>query len=116
MTLEGGEGSASRPGSSLPPGKNLVSIVQESGWALGPVWTGLGNLAPNGIRSPDRPPRSQSLYRLRYPAHGGIMCFILFYIKIPIMLLKLLYRLTCTSHTGCVASEIKTEGIYSRVN
>ena len=27
------------------------------------------NLAPTGIRSPDRPARSQSLYRLRYPAH-----------------------------------------------
>jgi hypothetical protein len=24
---------------------------------------------PNGIRSPDRPARSQSLYRLSYPAH-----------------------------------------------
>jgi len=34
-----------------------------------PVWTGLENLAPTGIRSPDRPPRSHSLYRLRYPAH-----------------------------------------------
>ena len=27
---------------------------------------------PNGIRSPDRPARRQSLYRLRYPAHGLI--------------------------------------------
>jgi hypothetical protein len=27
------------------------------------------NLAPTGIRSPDRPARSQSLYRLSYPAH-----------------------------------------------
>jgi hypothetical protein len=26
---------------------------------------------PNGIRSPDRPARSQSLYRLSYPAHSG---------------------------------------------
>jgi len=25
---------------------------------------------PTGIRSPDRPARSQSLYRLRYPAHN----------------------------------------------
>ena len=29
------------------------------------------NLAPTGIRSPDRPARSQSLYRLLYPAHSG---------------------------------------------
>ena len=28
-----------------------------------------GKSRPIGIRSPDRPDRSQSLYRLRYPAH-----------------------------------------------
>jgi hypothetical protein len=32
----------------------------------GPVWTGAENLAPTGIRSPDRPARSKSLYRLSY--------------------------------------------------
>jgi len=51
------------------PGKDSIPIVQEAGWATGPVWTGEENLAPTGIRSPDRPARSQSLYRLRYPAH-----------------------------------------------
>ena len=51
------------------PGKNPVPIVQEAGWAPGPVWTGAENLAPTGIRSPDRSARSQSLYRLSYPAH-----------------------------------------------
>ena len=51
------------------PGKYPVPIVQEAGWAPGPVWTGAENLAPTGIRSPDRPARSQSLYRLSYPAH-----------------------------------------------
>jgi hypothetical protein len=44
-----------------------VPIVQEAGWAPGPVWTGAVNLASTGIRSPDRPARSQSLYRLSYP-------------------------------------------------
>ena len=43
--------------------------MQEAGWAPGPAWTRAENLAPTGIRSPDRPVRSQSLYRLRYPAH-----------------------------------------------
>jgi hypothetical protein len=66
--LEGGEGSALRPGRSLPPGKT-VPIVQEAGWATGPVWTGTEKLTPTGIRTPDLPTRSQSLYRLRYPAH-----------------------------------------------
>jgi len=50
-------------------GKDPVPIVQEAVWAPGPVWTGVENLAPTGIRSPDRPARSQSLYRLNYPAH-----------------------------------------------
>ena len=48
-------------------GRDPVPIVQEAGWAPGPVWTGVENLAPTGIRSPDRPARSQSLYRLSYP-------------------------------------------------
>ena len=51
------------------PGKDQVQIVHEAGWAPGPVWTGAENLAPTGIRSSDRPARSQSLYRLSYPAH-----------------------------------------------
>ena len=65
--LDEGEWSAARPGRTLPrerPG----TIVQEAGWAPGPVWTG-GKSRPTGIRSPDRPARSQSLYRLNYPAH-----------------------------------------------
>ena len=44
--LEGGEGSGSRPGRSLPPGKDPLPIIQEAGWASGPVWTGAENLAP----------------------------------------------------------------------
>ena len=52
--------------------KELVPIVQEAGWAPGPVWTGAENLAPTGIRSPHHPAHSQSLYRLRYPAHNTL--------------------------------------------
>ena len=57
--------SAPRPG-RFTPGKDSVPIVQEAGWAPGPVWTGAENLAPTGFRSPDRPARSESLYRLSY--------------------------------------------------
>ena len=46
---EGGEGSASRPGRSLPPKKDPVPIVQEAGWAPGRVWRGAENLAPPGF-------------------------------------------------------------------
>jgi len=57
------------------PGKDPVPIVKEAGWAPGPVWTVAENLAPTGIRSTDRPARSQSLYRLRCPAHQIVKKF-----------------------------------------
>ena len=66
--LEGGEWSAARPGRTLPPGKDPVSIVQEAGWALEPVWTG-GKSRPNRDSIPDSPARSHFLYRLSYRAH-----------------------------------------------
>ena len=47
--------------------RDLVPIVQEAGWTSGSVWTGAENLAPTGARSPDRPTRSELLYRLSYP-------------------------------------------------
>jgi hypothetical protein len=47
------------------PGKDMVFIVQEAGWAPQPVWTGEENLPLTGVRSPDRPARSKSLYRLK---------------------------------------------------
>ena len=34
----------------------ILPTVQEAGWAPGPVWTDAENLAPTGIRSPDRQP------------------------------------------------------------
>ena len=64
--LDGGGWSTPSPG-RFTPGKDPVPIVQETGWAPGPVWTGAENLAPTGIRSPYRPARSESLYRLSYP-------------------------------------------------
>jgi hypothetical protein len=42
-------------------------IVQDAGSAPGPIWTGAENLATTGIRSPDRPARSESLYLLSHP-------------------------------------------------
>jgi hypothetical protein len=55
------------------PGKDPVLIVQEAEWAPGLVWTGVENLASTGIRSPDFPARSQSLYRLSYPANQQLL-------------------------------------------
>jgi hypothetical protein len=65
-TKDGGGWSAPRPG-RFTPGKDPEPIVQEAGWAPGPVWTDAENLIPTGIRSQDRSARSASLYRLSYP-------------------------------------------------
>ena len=66
--LEGGEWSAARPGRTLPPGKTRYPLYRRLGGPQGR--SGRAEiLAPTGIRSPDRPARSQSLYRLSYPAH-----------------------------------------------
>jgi hypothetical protein len=47
-------------------GNEPVHIVREAGWAPGSVWAGAKNLAPTGIRTPDRPSRNESLYQLIY--------------------------------------------------
>jgi hypothetical protein len=49
-----------------PQERDPAPTVQESGWVPGPVWTGAENFASTGIRSPDRPTRSESLYRLSH--------------------------------------------------
>jgi len=64
-----GWGVSVTPRPLFTPGKDPVPIVQEAGWAPGPVWTSAENLASTGIRSPDHPARSQSLYWLSYPTH-----------------------------------------------
>ena len=48
--------------------KDPLPILQEAGWAPGPIWTA-GKSRPHRDSIPDRPVRSQSLYRLSYPAH-----------------------------------------------
>ena len=65
--LEGGEGSASRPSRSLPPGKTRYPLYRKLGWPQGRSGQ-VRKISPlTGIRSLDRPALSQSLYRLRYP-------------------------------------------------
>jgi hypothetical protein len=39
-----------------------VPILQEAGWAAGPVWTGAENFSPTEIRTTDIPARSEPLY------------------------------------------------------
>ena len=61
-----GEGSASRPGRSLPPGNTRYSLYRKLGGPQGWSRHVRKISPPTGIRSPNRPARSQSLYRLSY--------------------------------------------------
>jgi len=59
---------SSTPQPQFTPGKDPVPVLQEAGWVSGPIWTG-GKSRPHRDSIPYRPSRSQSLYRLCYPAH-----------------------------------------------
>jgi hypothetical protein len=64
-----GEGSASRLGRYLPPGKTRYPLYRRLGGPQGRSVQVRKISPPTGIRSSDFPARSQSLYRLRYPTH-----------------------------------------------
>ena len=69
--LEGGEGSASRPGRSLTPGKTRYPFYARLSGPQGR--SGLAkNLAPPGFDPSTAQPVAQSLYRLSYPAHTAL--------------------------------------------
>jgi len=59
---------SSTPRPHFTPGKDPVLILQEAGWAPGPVWTG-GKSRRHRDPIPDCPACNQSLYLLSYPAH-----------------------------------------------
>jgi hypothetical protein len=61
---------------SIPKKKDPKPIIQEAGWAPGPVRPGAEDLSsPNGIRSPDLPACSESLNRLSYPGPQHLFIF-----------------------------------------
>ena len=90
---------SSTPRLHFTPGKDPVSILQEVGWASGPVWTG-GKSRPHLDSIPDLPACSQSLYRLSNPAHQN---YILLHINASAR------SCTCCSYTGLF---ISPSGIY----
>ena len=63
---------SSTPRLLFTPGNDPVPILQEAGWVPGPVWTG-GKSRPHRDLIPNHPARSQSLYRLSYPAHRAVL-------------------------------------------
>ena len=50
-------GVSGQQNANFTPGKDPVPILQEAGWAPGPVWTG-GKSRPHRDSIPDRPARS----------------------------------------------------------
>ena len=59
---------SSTPRPHFTPAKDPVPILQEAGWATGPVLTG-GKSRPHRDSIPDRPAHSHSPYWLSYPAY-----------------------------------------------
>ena len=67
--LEGGWGVSVTPRPLFTPRKTRYPLYRRLGDPQGRSGPVRKISPPTGIRSPDRPARSQSLYRLRYPAH-----------------------------------------------
>jgi len=71
LALDGVGGHHHAP-AAFTPRKDPIPIVQEAGWAPGLVWIGVENLAPTGIRCPDLPACSKSLYQVQYPGPNSL--------------------------------------------
>ena len=69
MALEGGEGSTSRPGRSLPPGKTRYPLYRRLGGPQGRSGQVRKISFPRGFDPRTVLPVAQSLYRLSYRAH-----------------------------------------------
>jgi hypothetical protein len=54
---------------ALPPGKRPGTHCTGVGWAPGPIWAVAENLAPTGIRFPDRRTRSDRYTDYAIPVH-----------------------------------------------
>jgi len=84
---------SSTPRPNFNPGKDPAPFLQGTGWAPGPVWT-CGNSCPHWDSIPDRPARSQSLYRLSYRAHISIYIYI--YVCIAFKIMFLIHLSVCS--------------------
>ena len=76
-----GWGVSVTPRQHLTPGKDPVPIVQEAGWASGPVWTGAENIAPPGFD-----PRTVQPVGSRYTDYATRPTYVYIYIYIYICL------------------------------
>ena len=87
---------SSTPRPHFTPRKDPVPILHKAAWVPGPVWTG-GKTLPTGDSIPDRPARSQSLYRLSYRARTDMS------IDLKIYMLTFYFNLFCWNliSVGC---------------
>jgi len=90
------------------PGKDPVPILQEAGWAPGPVWKG-GKSRPHRDSIPDRPARSQSLYWLSYPAQ--LYCRYFAYFQANSLDMNLMYKVGVRA--GCKKQKLMRPDTYS---
>ena len=60
------------PRSLYSPERDSVPIVQEAGWAPGPVWTGAENLVSTGIRSRTVQPVASRYTDYTIPTHKSL--------------------------------------------
>jgi hypothetical protein len=70
----GGMGGQRHAPAGLFPGKGPGILCTEGGWVPGSVWTCAEKLTTTGFRSPDRPSRSKSPYRVRHPGPLPVTC------------------------------------------
>jgi len=85
------------------PGKDPTSILQEAGWAPGPVWTD-GKSRPHRDSIQDRPARSQSLYRL-----SSIYIYIYIYTYMCTHTHTHIYIRVCVCVCVCVRKYLRIE-------
>ena len=104
---------SSTPRPHFATGKDPVPISQETGWAPGQVWTGVKS-RPHRDSIPDRPARSQSLYRLSYPAHKFMIIPCLNLLRITNVSDKLVAKVI--SHNLCSRNfSRKSSSLWRRV-
>jgi len=103
---------SSTPRPHFSTGKDPVPILQEAGWAPGPVWT-CGKSRPHRDSIPDRAVHSQSLYRLSYPAHTFSSYLPLFspWSTVAYCMCPHLWHCQLIAHTlsVCVALDVRNE-------
>jgi len=101
---------SSTPRPHLTPWKDPVPILQDAGWAPGPVWTGRKS-RPHWDSILDCPVISQSLYRLSYPAHICICIHICIYEHIRVNIhtfhLYVTKESTCFDYDLCCDVRLK---------